>query len=201
MDGQYMALWDFCNDDHSPCSGDKCSNYEDKLCGLHATATIMAAVAMVCEALTCIFMLGVALNYTHLCMTPAHKAKGMAQCCMFMQVVAAVLWAILIPLWGSAKAELPDLHCTYVSHVARDYECASNAKLEWKYEPSRCDHPGVNCALEWSMVLAGACSSSLLPLPWCQLGQLSWVHSALSNRWRRHRLWLRLGKVQAPVSP
>merc|ERR1711918_8051 len=106
---------------------------------------------MLCEALTCIFMLGVALNYTHLCMTPAHKAKGLAQCCIFMQVMAAVLWAILIPLWGSAKAELPDLHCDTTTGIAPNMKCAPGSKVSWKYEPASCANPSVNCGLEWSM--------------------------------------------------
>jgi len=108
VDGTYTSTSDFCGRDDSTCHHDSCEHMENNFCGINKATKVLIVLAMVLLFGSGSYQVALVLEATG-CL-PCHKHHGsVATFAALMQCVASVLIVIMLPLWASAKGELPDL--------------------------------------------------------------------------------------------
>jgi len=101
--GDAISIWNFCGEDHSTCHNDKCQDLQDTFCDLHAVSFVTYYISLVG------LVLALAMGCAYRCILPKqswHLAANVISCIL---IVSTALYVLMLPIWGAAKGELPDL--------------------------------------------------------------------------------------------
>merc|ERR1711998_176825 len=146
--GSATSIWDFCTTDHSTCHNDSCQDLQDTFCNLHGVSFVFYYLALVG------FFIALIIGCTYCCIWPKEKSHLATLFMSRTLMVSSFFYLLVLPIWGAAKGELPDL----------------NANNQWMYLPG--DTPKAHeWDISWGFALAFMVAASAPAAAGCaQLG-------------------------------
>jgi len=132
--GHITGIDEFCDSDESTCHHSKCQGQENAFCSMRDSSVLISYGAAALAIFHAVGLMLVCMDFTSACLIPTDRAWIFASRVAWVQAGSAVLYVILLFVWGDCLGRLPDL----------------NSFTAWQYLPA---NEGLNWSLDYGFYL------------------------------------------------